>query len=768
MCMAANHVDDKQINQVDEEQSQSVESMLEETFEQSSSSGGRSNSNIGEEEEEDEISEFYRRDASDSRDVPIPNKQRLSQLLHTRFNARRMKQYEQVDEIDYQLRREFHVKAYDNPNYWTRSNIPPISYLRRRARRKELQRKKKFGPTGHDYQQVNNTIIDPVVCALTIHEIHTLLSRRLQHQLDTCYEIADVVKFDLLLNGVFIDDTTKQWRADGGTVFPTTTTTRNSNVTTTDKIDDSDDDDEDTDTVPLSTSNKYVENITSASITTKIPSSTSSSPYASSRSNSFKNNRKHQYEIDIVDDDDDDVVNDEDGVMSATSTSKSTTAKLMTNRQRRIESLIKRRQDAIIRQEHDVTDFLSYELYKTYNVIVDDTTCTWSYYREDNDDDEDIHHREQLQFIPTLPTLSSSLSLSSSSSYCKYSGRSNLKTSKSFPTMLFIDENVQYASQPYQQSIHSKQIDFGNIDINEDIILQRIQDLVQERIHLREERKYVEADAIRAELWYTYHVGINDRLKQWSIAGVLHDSEVEEEEDDEEEDDDFERKSTEESINDDGNDGSPTSRQPTPATSDGASSTSIGERRGKRRRRKRPKLDERYQVEYVEKTSRGFSQTLTPSQQQQVISLIRYLDNTRMNGNDGAADRILQRLYDSYRVSVDEERREWRVLVVRRNSSGSFDEDDDETIVYYKPRADTLHELSLSQRSMIQTLVERRYRELVRHRHHNNDETKQQPGEDQSSSSSSPSMVDTIAEALWKKYQIIINDNDRSWYKVSH
>jgi len=50
--------------------------------------------------------------------------------------------------------------------------------------------------------------------------------------------------------------------------------------------------------------------------------------------------------------------------------------------------------------------------------------------------------------------------------------------------------------------------------------MERVKTLVQERIHKREENKFREADAIRNELWHTYNVGVNDRLRQFSVGGI--------------------------------------------------------------------------------------------------------------------------------------------------------------------------------------------------------------------------------------------------------
>ena len=71
---------------------------------------------------------------------------------------------------------------------------------------------------GHPYVQVGKGI-DTISCPLTMTDIHSLLSRRHQLQLQGRYEETDAMKFELMINGVFVNEIARQWRADGEHTF---------------------------------------------------------------------------------------------------------------------------------------------------------------------------------------------------------------------------------------------------------------------------------------------------------------------------------------------------------------------------------------------------------------------------------------------------------------------------------------------------------------------------------------------------------------------
>jgi hypothetical protein len=163
----------------------------------------------------DEISRCYSRDPDDDLNLNVADKKGLRSLLSLRLDARKRQDFERVDEMNIRLRREHGVRAYDNPNVWTRqTSKPPASYLRRRARKRAETMKATFGPTGHPYRQVGGPI-DPVTCPLTVTQLHSLFSRMQQHRMDGRYEEADAARFELMLNGVQVSEHSKSWRADG-------------------------------------------------------------------------------------------------------------------------------------------------------------------------------------------------------------------------------------------------------------------------------------------------------------------------------------------------------------------------------------------------------------------------------------------------------------------------------------------------------------------------------------------------------------------------
>jgi hypothetical protein len=503
-------------------------------------------------DEETELSQYYRIDPDDDPNRPIPDKEGLRDLLFQRFEARRNCAYDTVERIDTELRKTHGVRAFDNPNFWTRQSRPPRSYLRRSVSKTAAKMKTHFGPTGHPYNQVGQGI-DQVTCPLTLTEIHSLLSRRCQSRLQGKYEEADAVRFDMELNGLHAHDGLMQWRADGHRRF-------DESKTLSEEISEPE--------------QPFVEDV----------------------------NSKNDTETD---------------------------GKLLTFR--RVDHLMKMRAEALARRETIVSDLLSLELYKTYGVIVDDNLRSWSYVVADATDNV----RQPVE----LPDKNVSLCI----------------TKDIFPPTMFANEEQRYASPAYRQSENSR-------NVPNDLARQRIEQLVQERIHKRDERKFLESDAIRRELWQTYHVGISDRLRQWSVAGVLD-------------------------------------------------------------------SDQEYTPHSYYSQKEG-SSCLLPDQQEEVENLLRYLESTRKGQNKNVEHPILQRLSGVYRVEVDDDRMEWHVAT----------KDDG----IYRPRGE-LSGVPQKKIEVIQGLVDRRHKEL-------------QKGKNQ--------VADTIAEGLWRKHQVIIDDYKHQWKLV--
>jgi len=165
----------------------------------------------------------------------------------------------------------------------------------------------------------------------------------------------------------------------------------------------------------------------------------------------------------------------------------------------RVEQLIRQRTEAIVRQDEDLVRFLSLELMRTYRVTVDDAQQTWSFLQTQENDLKKDESPFLVGGAAKIPT-------------------SNLAT-ELVPPILFANGVHTHweASNAFRMSSKSR-------NVPDNLTLQRIETLVVERCQKREEAKFLEADAIRKELWLTYYVGINDRLRQWSIGGIFDDS----------------------------------------------------------------------------------------------------------------------------------------------------------------------------------------------------------------------------------------------------
>jgi hypothetical protein len=86
-----------------------------------------------------------------------------------------------------------------------------------------------------------------------------------------------------------------------------------------------------------------------------------------------------------------------------------------------------------------------------------------------------------------------------------------------FPNSIFVDSvDLDHTIPQYQPSPYS--VPTTNLTIREQ---ERVLDLIRQRIVLREHGRFLEADAIRKELWHTYRVGIHDRLQQYSYGGTF-------------------------------------------------------------------------------------------------------------------------------------------------------------------------------------------------------------------------------------------------------
>lgn len=160
--------------------------------------------------------------------IPI-NEAEISNLISLRSKAQKERNYVKADDILHDLNNVHGVYVWDKDGLWSVSPIAPSrrykNYAAGGARdvtgnnqgttngngRKSTQ----FGRNGHDYTQIGDDI-DETVCSLQLHEIHSLIAKRLGNKLMRDYDKADEIQTTLYKNGVKIHDKLRQWRADGG------------------------------------------------------------------------------------------------------------------------------------------------------------------------------------------------------------------------------------------------------------------------------------------------------------------------------------------------------------------------------------------------------------------------------------------------------------------------------------------------------------------------------------------------------------------------
>jgi cysteinyl-tRNA synthetase len=146
----------------------------------------------------------------------------------------------------------------------------------------------------------------------------------------------------------------------------------------------------------------------------------------------------------------------------------------------RVEQLVQRRSQAFMRGEANVAHLIALELERTYQVSVDDTSYTWSMHEEDS---------TETAAMTRLRAEQNATSRSAHDHPDKF---------PLFPGILFRDE-----ARMYDSPVTSRRSSLS-LPLEDESWIIRVEDLLLERIHKREEDKYLEADAIRRELWYTY------------------------------------------------------------------------------------------------------------------------------------------------------------------------------------------------------------------------------------------------------------------------
>lgn len=142
----------------------------------------------------------------------------------------------------------------------------------------------------------------------------------------------------------------------------------------------------------------------------------------------------------------------------------------------RIEHLVQRRTEAQMTGRKRENHFIGWELKQCYGVHLNDWNKSWFV------DSQAVKSGDSDTFDAFLSDL--------------YATSEQSSIVNMLPGLLFSHDSSVWNSPGYKQSDASLE--------QSPAIASRIRDLVQERIHKREESKYVEADAIRRELWHTY------------------------------------------------------------------------------------------------------------------------------------------------------------------------------------------------------------------------------------------------------------------------
>lgn len=152
--------------------------------------------------------------------------------------------------------------------------------------------------------------------------------------------------------------------------------------------------------------------------------------------------------------------------------------------QQRVEQLVQARSDALVRGEFELAESLALELYCSYDVGVNDHTNTWSV---------------GCQFLADASSLSEWNPPLQQTMDTRNSEKKEETYNIQFPSsrLLFGDKERNFGSETrYRCSSQSLPVPKQ--------FKQRIEDLVQDRIHKREEARFLEADAVRKELWHAY------------------------------------------------------------------------------------------------------------------------------------------------------------------------------------------------------------------------------------------------------------------------
>lgn len=187
----------------------------------------------------------YSRDTSrDDASIPADEMSVINELLSSRLDARRSRNFDEADAIRETLTNDHGVTVWDKDKTWSTGGFGRAAAggsrfdssrgdrgissregrgsggsREGRGSGRGRGRERSFNEYGHDYTQVTGTTVNPTTCSLSESEIHDLIKRRMESKFARKFNIADRIEMDLRNAGVNVNDGTKEWRADGQDFF---------------------------------------------------------------------------------------------------------------------------------------------------------------------------------------------------------------------------------------------------------------------------------------------------------------------------------------------------------------------------------------------------------------------------------------------------------------------------------------------------------------------------------------------------------------------
>lgn len=177
------------------------------------------------------ITHDYSRDtSSDTSSVDISA---VNDLLGKRLHARKTGDFVVADDIRDRLSLEHKVTVFDQSRVWMTGENPrpnkggrvdnrggrggrgrgPGSGRGGRGGRGRRDFSSSFGPNGHDYELL--PAAGPNSSRMTEAAIHRMVAQRLMAKMNRDFEVADKLQAEMAEDGIFVNDRTKEWRADG-------------------------------------------------------------------------------------------------------------------------------------------------------------------------------------------------------------------------------------------------------------------------------------------------------------------------------------------------------------------------------------------------------------------------------------------------------------------------------------------------------------------------------------------------------------------------